>query len=96
MRGSHSIGGPLDPKKDPLDLQGEVALNYYRLTKISEGSIELNTSVQAPIHGPMEAGTRKGQDDVALLSEIIDILNDRFGTNFSKIDQLLISPLDSW
>jgi type I restriction enzyme, R subunit len=84
---------PLDPKKDPLDLSGEVALNYYRLAKISEGAIELQKGEEVPIHGPVEAGTHKGQDDVAPLSEIIDILNDRFGTNFTKADQLFFDQV---
>ena len=84
---------PLDPKKDPLDLSGEVALNYYRLTKISEGSIELKEGEQAPIHGPVETGTHKAQDDAARLSEIIEILNDRFGTNFTKADQLFFDQV---
>jgi type I restriction enzyme R subunit len=84
---------PLDPKKDPLNLQGEVALNYYRLDKISEGAIDLKIAEAAPIYGPVEAGSRKGKDDLAPLSEIIDILNDKFGTNFSKIDQLFFDQV---
>jgi type I restriction enzyme R subunit len=84
---------PLDPKKDPLNLQGEVALNYYRLDKISEGSIDLKIADAAPIYGPVETGSRKGKDDLAPLSEVIDILNEKFGTNFSKIDQLFFDQV---
>ena len=84
---------PLDPRKDPLDLQGEVALNYYRLDKYSEGGINLSMAEAIPIYGPMEVGSRKGKDDEAPLSEIIEILNDRFGTNFTKADQLFFDQL---
>ena len=41
----------------------------------------------------MEVGSRKGKDDEAPLSEIIEILNDRFGTNFTKADQLFFDQL---
>lgn len=84
---------PQDPKRDPLDLQGEVALKYYRLDKISDGGIALTVGEPATIYGPVEVGTRKANDDLAPLSEIIDILNERFGTNFSKIDQLFFDQV---
>jgi len=84
---------PLDPKKDPLDLQGEVALNYYRLQKTADGGITLDPGVAAPVSGPIEAGSKKGKDDVAPLSEIIEILNEKFGTNFTKADQLFFDQV---
>ncbi|HXO28559.1 MAG TPA: type I restriction endonuclease [Thermoanaerobaculia bacterium] len=85
---------PRDPKKDPLDLQGEVALKYYRLDKTSEGRIDLDEVHEpVPIYGPIEVGSRKGRDDVTPLSEIIDILNERFGTNFTKVDQLFFDQV---
>lgn len=84
---------PQDPRKDPLDLHGEVALSYYRLDKIGEGNIILEKGATEPIYGPIEVGSRKGADDVAPLSEIIEILNDRFGTNFTKADQLFFDQV---
>jgi type I restriction enzyme R subunit len=79
---------PQDPKRDPLDLQGEVALKYYRLDKVSEGGVGLNPGENVAIWPPSELGSKKGKDDEAPLSEVIEILNERFGTNFTKIDQL--------
>ncbi|OPZ61983.1 MAG: hypothetical protein BWY86_00612 [Candidatus Aminicenantes bacterium ADurb.Bin508] len=84
---------PQDPRKDPLDLQGEVALSYYRLNKIGEGDIILDQGASEPIYGPIEVGSRKGVDDLAPLSEIIEILNERFGTNFTKADQLFFDQV---
>jgi type I restriction enzyme R subunit len=84
---------PQDPKKDPLDLQGEVALKYYRLDKTTEGPIDLKMAETEAIYGPVEVGSRKGKDDVAPLSEIIDILNEKFGTNFTKADQLFFDQV---
>jgi type I restriction enzyme R subunit len=84
---------PLDPRKDPLDLQGEVALKYYRLDKISEGGIGLNIGENVAIWPPSELGSKRGKEDLAPLSEIIDILNERFGTNFTKADQLFFDQV---
>jgi type I restriction enzyme R subunit len=84
---------PQDARRDPLDLQGDVALQYYRLDKISEGRIELDLAESLPISGPLEVGSRKGRDDIAPLSEIIDILNERFGTNLTKADQLFFEQV---
>ncbi len=84
---------PQDPKKDPLNLQGEVALKYYRLDKTTEGPIDLKVAETVAIYGPVEVGSRKGKDDVAPLSEIIDILNEKFGTNFTKADQLFFDQV---
>jgi type I restriction enzyme R subunit len=81
---------PKDEKAAPLDLDGEVALKYYRLDKISEGNqIMLSLAEPVPLRGPTDVGTRKAKDIEAHLSEIIDVLNERFGTEFTKADQLL-------
>jgi len=80
---------PQDPKKAPLQLDGDVALKYYRLDKISEGSITLRVAEPGVVYGASEVGTRKAKDDEAQLSEIIEVLNERFGTEFTAADQLL-------
>jgi type I restriction enzyme R subunit len=80
---------PQDPKKAPLKLDGEVALKYYRLDKISEGAIALRLGEPGVVYSPTDVGTHKAKDDEAQLSEIIEVLNDRFGTEFNKADQIL-------
>lgn len=80
---------PHDPKKAPLKLDGDVALKYYRLDKISEGAIALKVCEPGAVYGPTEVGTRKAKDDEAQLSEIIEVLNERFGTEFNQADQIL-------
>ena len=84
---------PQDPKKEPLDLRGEVSLTYYRLDKTSEGVIDLKVAEPVAVWGAKAAGSRKGHDDEARLSEIIDLLNERFGTNFAKGDQLFFDQV---
>lgn len=73
-------------------LEDEIELQYYRLQKISEGQIDLNTGAAHPLKGPSDVGT--GQEDQKIkLSELIDILNERFGTNFTQADQLFFDQI---
>jgi type I restriction enzyme R subunit len=80
---------PKDERKAPLDLDGDVALKYYRLQKLSEGQVMLSLSDSVVLRAPTDVGTRTAKDVEARLSAIIDVLNERFGTEFTKADQLL-------
>jgi type I restriction enzyme R subunit len=62
---------------------------YYRLDKINEGQIVLALADPVPLRAPTDVGTKKAKDVDAALSEIIDVLNERFGTEFTHADQLL-------
>ena len=83
------------PKRDGglgYHFEDEVELQYYRLQKISEGQIDLNTGDGQPLKGPSDVGT--GQEDQQIrLSELIDILNERFGTDFTQADQLFFDQI---
>ena len=76
----------------PAHLEDEVELQYYRLQKISEGQIDLNTGDGRPLKGPGDVGTGQ-QDETIRLSELIDILNERFGTDFTQADQLFFDQI---
>ncbi len=84
---------PPDPKKAPLTLDAETVLAYYRLDLVRDGSIALKAGEEAPVYGPTEAGMKRSESEEAKLSEIIDILNERFGTDFKKADQLAIDSV---
>jgi type I restriction enzyme R subunit len=71
----------------------DVALKYYRLQKISEGSIQLEAGKDEPISGPTAVGTGQARGDNIELSKLIDILNDRFGTEFRPGDQLFFESI---
>ncbi|MBR9978837.1 MAG: hypothetical protein KFH87_12195 [Bacteroidetes bacterium] len=45
------------------------------------------------IPGPTEVGTRKARPEEIELSQLIDILNDRFGTEFKPADQLFFDSI---
>ena len=71
----------------------EVKLEYYRLQKISEGSISLEEGEARPLDGPTEVGTGLAHPEPVPLSQLIDIVNDRFGTDFNQADQLFFDQV---
>lgn len=86
------------PKRElseSLHLDDEVALEYYRLQKIKEGSIELQKGEEGELSGTTEAGLKRAKDEEALLSEIINVLNDRFGTEFEEADKLFFEQIEA-
>jgi type I restriction enzyme, R subunit len=76
-------------ESEPLDLGEDVRLHYYRLSRTHEGGVSLAPGESEPVGGPTDVGTgRIKEPDTAKLSEIVSVLNDRFGTDFTKADQL--------
>jgi type I restriction enzyme R subunit len=75
------------------ELEDEVVLKYYRLQKISEGSINLEVGEPEPVYGPNEIGTGKGTDEQVQLSTLVAKLNERFGTEFTLADQLFFDQV---
>jgi len=75
------------------DFDDDVSLKYYRLQKIGEGSIKLDSGKEEPVSGPTAVGTGKTLGDEIALSKLIDILNDRFGTEFKPGDQLFFESI---
>ena len=71
----------------------EINLRYYRLQKISEGSIDLKAGKGGEVSGPDEVGTGLSHGEQIELSRLIDILNDRFGTDFKPADQLFFDSI---
>jgi len=71
----------------------EVRLEYYRLQKISEGSISLHEGEARPLDGPKEVGSGLVRDEAVPLSQLIDLVNERFGTDFNQADQLFFDQI---
>lgn len=71
----------------------EVALQYYRIEKVMSGSIVMESGDQYGVKSPTAVGTGKSKDEDKHLSEIIQALNDRFGTDFSDEDRLFFEQI---
>ena len=86
------------PKRElseSLHLDDELALEYYRLQKIKEGAIVLQKGENGELSGTSEAGLKREKDEEALLSEIINVLNERFGTDFEEADKLFFEQIEA-
>jgi type I restriction enzyme R subunit len=68
-------------------------VEYYRLQKISEGSISLKEGEAQPLDGPKEVGSGLARKEEVPLSQLIDLVNDRFGTDFNQADQLFFDQI---
>jgi type I restriction enzyme R subunit len=71
----------------------EVKLEYYRLQKISEGSITLKDGEAQKLDGPSEVGSGALHEQAVPLSQLIDVVNERFGTDFNQADQLFFDQI---
>jgi type I restriction enzyme R subunit len=71
----------------------EVRLEYYRLQKISEGSISLQNGEAGRLDGPTEVGSGLVRSQAVPLSHLIDVVNERFGTDFNQADQLFFDQI---
>ena len=71
----------------PFNLDKDVNLKYYRLQKIGEGRIVLEAGIGGSLAAPSEVGTGRNEDAPVLLSPVVQLLNDRFGANFTAADE---------
>lgn len=84
---------PLDRDNTVVKLGNEVELQYYRLQRVSSGPIELRAGEPEGVYSPTEVGTGKAKEEKAPLSEIIQVLNERFGTTFTEEDGLFFDQI---
>jgi hypothetical protein len=61
--------------------------------KISEGSISLSEGQASRLDGPSEIGSGTLHEEAVPLSRLIDVVNDRFGTDFNQADQLFFDQI---
>jgi type I restriction enzyme R subunit len=84
------------PKRDAgpsYQFDEQVRLEYYRLQKISEGSINLSDGQANRLDGPSEVGSGILREEAVPLSRLVDVVNDRFGTDFNQADQLFFDQI---
>jgi len=81
-------------KGSTVHLADEIALEYYTTKKTFEGSISLTPDDEnVPVTPVKFAGTGVKEEQEEYLSSIIERLNKRFGTNFTKADQLSVEQI---
>ncbi|WP_158743038.1 type I restriction endonuclease subunit R [Acidisphaera sp. L21] len=76
-----------------VTLDDDVALKFFRLQQVSEGTIDLSQGAADPLKGPSDIGTGQRKDIHVPLSTLVDQLNERFGTDFTEADQLFFDQV---
>ncbi len=82
-----------DREDDSIHLGDEVDLEYYRLERSWAGAIRIAEGEGVYVASPTETGTGRVEEERAPLSEIIETLNDRFGTQFDEEDRLFFEQV---
>ena len=78
---------PKGPMTDKVVIDDKIFLEYYKLEKSFEGSIELEGGEGGIVPVSGEAGHKEIKKDP--LTVIIDRINERFGTEFTEMDKVL-------
>ncbi|CAG5089479.1 Type I site-specific deoxyribonuclease [Thermobacillus xylanilyticus] len=78
-----------------INLDDDVALEYYRLQETSNGNISLMGEEPVKLKGMTDTGTGILREEKQVyLSSIIDVLNKRFGTEFKEADKLFFDQIE--
>ena len=84
---------PLDHDTERVKIGNEVGLYYYRLQRIFSGAIVVREGEPEEVKSPTDIGTGKTKDEKVPLSEIINVLNERFGTAFTDEDHFFFEQI---
>jgi type I restriction enzyme R subunit len=84
---------PLDRDDERVKISDEVSLQYYRLQRTYTGEITLREGDPEGVKSPTDVGTGRAKEEKAPLSEIIQVLNERFGTEFTEEDRLFFEQI---
>jgi type I restriction enzyme R subunit len=83
------------PKKSAssrVEFNDELALQYYRIEKANEGSIELDET-GGEVASPNATGTGSPEDKEIELSRIVEKINEALGTDFTEADRHFLDQL---
>ena len=92
---ARSLAAKLPPPGNgtKVTLDDDVALRFFRLQQVSEGTIDLSGGEADPLKGPSDVGTAGQKDTQVPLSTLVGQLNERFGTDFKEADQLFFDQV---
>ena len=85
---------PRTAQSDRFKLGDEVTLEYYRLQKIAEHRIVMESQGIYELDGGGQGGIRMTKEEQANLSEIIEVLNKKFQTEFNAADKLFFDQIE--
>lgn len=74
-----------------VDIADKVLLEYYKLEKQAVGSIDISES--AEVYVQVSGGGKGKEEEKDLLSNIIDRLNEKYGTDFAESEKLALEQI---
>ncbi|MCZ0641153.1 type I restriction endonuclease subunit R, partial [[Ruminococcus] gnavus] len=88
---SYLIGLLPGETEDPIDLDGKLKLEYYKLQKTFEGEIRLeNVDGQ---YVPATSKSAQGNRQKSTLDEILEKINEKYKGEFKDSDRVMIGAL---
>lgn len=78
---------------DPVDLEGKLQLEYYKLEKTFEGEIRLEESKGQ--YDPSTKPGAQGKQEKTPLDEILEKINEKYKGNFTDADKVMLGALQS-
>ncbi len=78
-------------KDDPVDLEGKLELEYYKLQKTFEGEIKLEELKGEYVPAKQKGGA--GKQKKSTLDEILERVNEQYKGNFTDSDRVIIGAL---
>lgn len=78
-------------KDDPIDLEGKLKLEYYKLQKTFEGEIKLENLDGEYVPAKQKGGA--GKQKKSTLDEILDRVNEQYKGAFTEADRVIIGAL---
>ena len=69
-------------------------MEYYRLQKTGEGDLVLQIQDEKGLNPTTEAGISRPKEEKDKLSNIINLLNDKFGTDFKNADKIFFDQIE--
>lgn len=84
---------PRKSTESRVEFNDELALQYYRLEKSDEGSIEFGSGSGGSVSSPTETGTGNQDDEEVELSAIVEKISEELGTDFTEADQLFLDQI---
>lgn len=84
---------PKQTNGESMDLDNDLILEYIKIDKTADGSLVLKEE-ETPLKNTMPSIKEK-EKEKDYLSEIIERVNERFGTDFNEKDKLIIKDIEN-
>ncbi len=78
-------------KEEPVDLDGKLKLEYYKLQKTFEGAIQLEN--KDGVYVPSTNKSPQGKQQKSTLDEILEKINEKYKGNFTDADKVILGAL---